>query len=313
LNKTVKIRCLLGFKNLGKAVQILFSIMALMKFLILEKPDKLMVWGKEYAVISSIFTKFIFSKTKIIGVNASSIDHHLDQKKIGAILKYFYKIFLKICPKWIAQSQGVRDQMIEGYGIQGVNVVTVYPAISKDFFDFDLDLVKKKKEIIFVGRFESYKNPLFMIQSVCELLKENPEYTLRLLGDGNMRSSMESIVHDYGFGDRVIFVGEVTDIKPYLAQSQCMVLTSDFEGFGMVLVESIALGVPVVSLDCPFGPREIIEDGVNGYLVQDKSQFKSYVQNALNQEWNSVTLRDSVAKFHPNSILKDYEDAINAL
>jgi glycosyltransferase involved in cell wall biosynthesis len=90
---------------------------------------------------------------------------------------------------------------------------------------------------------------------------------LNILGDGDLRQSLEQLTQDLGIADRVTFLGFQRDPFSYMRRADIFVLSSRWEGFGNVLVEAMAMGAPVVSTDCPHGPAEIIKDDQTGLLV----------------------------------------------
>lgn len=90
---------------------------------------------------------------------------------------------------------------------------------------------------------------------------------LNILGDGELRESLQRLVSDLGLADRVTFLGFQRDPFSHMRAADIFVLSSRWEGFGNVLVEAMAMGTPVVSTDCPHGPAEIIADGKTGLLV----------------------------------------------
>lgn len=312
LNQDVSVRLLSPRPPKHKIIAILMSIFHLAMYLVKNKPHHVMIWGKEYAVIAALLKKTFFLKTKIMGVNANSITRHINQSRAPwrQIKTLAYTLFLKMCDQWIAQSEGVRGEMIADYSIPPHKVSVVYPAINTQFFKGATE--KKQNEILFIGRLEQQKNPLLMIALSAPFLKQNPDYTLRVLGDGPLLEKMRVATRQANIDNQVIFEGFVTDTKPFLAKAKALILTSDFEGFGMVLVESIAMGVPVVSLDCPFGPREIIKNDINGYLVQSQSDFASRLDQAtLQKEWDRNQMIESIQTFHPDLVLKNYYQTLS--
>lgn len=90
---------------------------------------------------------------------------------------------------------------------------------------------------------------------------------LHILGDGELRTSLQRLVAEFGLDDRVTFLGFQRDPFSHMRAADIFVLSSRWEGFGNVLVEAMAMGTPVVSTDCPHGPAEIITDGETGLLV----------------------------------------------
>ncbi|MCG8625489.1 MAG: glycosyltransferase [Proteobacteria bacterium] len=113
----------------------------------------------------------------------------------------------------------------------------------------------------------------------------NPAPSLVILGGSsrvaNQRPLLIRLAKALGIADRVHLMGAVTNPENYYAHAECFVLSSRHEGWGLVLVEAMTYGCPVVSFDCPVGPREIIKHGVNGLLVANgdvKSLTKAIAQ-----------------------------------
>lgn len=90
---------------------------------------------------------------------------------------------------------------------------------------------------------------------------------LVLLGDGPDRAALEQLATELGIRGTVHFLGYCANPFPYIRAAEALVLSSRYEGFGMVLGEAMALGTPVISTDCPTGPRDLLEDGDAGLLV----------------------------------------------
>lgn len=90
---------------------------------------------------------------------------------------------------------------------------------------------------------------------------------LVLIGEGRDRRELEQLAAELGIGPVVHFLGFCANPAPYIRQAELLVLSSRYEGFGMVLGEAMALGTPVLSADCPTGPRDLLEDGKAGLLV----------------------------------------------
>jgi glycosyltransferase involved in cell wall biosynthesis len=97
--------------------------------------------------------------------------------------------------------------------------------------------------------------------------REEPSWRLRIYGEGAQRAELEQLIAELGVGENVSLMGATTEIGEEMARGSVFALSSRFEGFGMVLVEAMSKGLPVVSFDCPRGPGEIVEDGVDGVLV----------------------------------------------
>lgn len=115
------------------------------------------------------------------------------------------------------------------------------------------------------GRLTKQKDYPTLFQAFLRL--SGTDLRLNILGDGDLRQSLEQLAQELGIADRVNFLGFQHDPFSHMRRADIFVLSSRWEGFGNVLVEAMAMGTPVVSTDCPHGPAEIIEDDKTGLLV----------------------------------------------
>ena len=112
-----------------------------------------------------------------------------------------------------------------------------------------------KGYIIHVGSFDSMKGHRDLLQAYAKTKHKLP---LVLVGKGRLEEEIKQLVIDLGINNNVKFLGFQTNPYPLIANAALLVLSSKFEGFGYVIVEAQALNVPVISTDCPFGPRELL-------------------------------------------------------
>jgi len=124
------------------------------------------------------------------------------------------------------------------------------------------------KRIVSIGRYDYDKGNDLLLQIWEKIEKQMPEWTLDIYGNGNREpyeSQMKQLCIDTS---RCHLHGPITDVLKEYNTSSIFVLPSRYEGFGLVLIEAMACGVPVVSFDCENGPRSIITDSVDGFLIQ---------------------------------------------
>lgn len=134
--------------------------------------------------------------------------------------------------------------------------------------------------------------------------------TLCILGEGQDRVELETQVSRLGLQGRVLLPGYASDPNPWYAHADLFVLSSDHEGFGNVIVEAFEHGVPVVSTDCPSGPREILQDGKHGTLVPvgDVDALARAMQGALQSTHDHAALQARARDFAVDKIADEYLD-----
>ncbi len=125
------------------------------------------------------------------------------------------------------------------------------------------------KSVIYVGRAEYEKAPDRLIEVWRLVAQRHPDWTLRMFCTGAMLDELKAKVQEYGIEQQVLFMPPTKDMEhEYMTSSLC-VLTSRYEGFPVVLQEAMGCGLPCISFNCPSGPRYIIKDGEDGYLVEN--------------------------------------------
>jgi len=129
---------------------------------------------------------------------------------------------------------------------------------------------------IAVGRLEYQKGFDTLIDVFKRVHEKHPKWEVQIYGDGNLRNELESQICKARMTGIVRLMGVATDMYAKYREASFLVMSSRFEGFGMVLVEAQSQGLPIVSFDCPNGPSDIIEDGVNGILVENQNNEGLY-------------------------------------
>ena len=125
------------------------------------------------------------------------------------------------------------------------------------------------KRVIAVGRYVYQKGFDLLLQAWAKIECKCPDWMLVVYGDGD-KTPYEQMMQNLGIdASRCLLNGPTTDIQREYVNSSLFVFTSRFEGFGMVLVEAMACGLPVVSFACPCGPKDIVRDGEDGFLVEN--------------------------------------------
>jgi N-acetylgalactosamine-N,N'-diacetylbacillosaminyl-diphospho-undecaprenol 4-alpha-N-acetylgalactosaminyltransferase len=126
-----------------------------------------------------------------------------------------------------------------------------------------------------VARLDPQKNHALLLRAFSKL--NDPTARLIILGKGPLAADLEKLAAELGISKQVNFEGFQKDINRYLKQADCFVFSSDYEGLGNVIIEALAAGLPVISTDCPFGPREILSpSSPTGMIMKEGIEFAEY-------------------------------------
>lgn len=190
-----------------------------------------------------------------------------------------------------------------------------------DFCRFTRGKISRQvnKRIIAVGRLADEKDYPSLLRVARIVFDRYPDWCLDILGEGDERPVIESLIKRYSLQDNVFLHGAQTNVQDWMAESSILVLTSKYEGFAMVLVEAMTCGLPVVSYACPVGPKDIISDGVDGFLVPpgDEEAFASRICELIEDEpmRNRMGLAaiKKAERFNPNTVITQWIDLFKQL
>ena len=179
-------------------------------------------------------------------------------------------------------------------------------------------LLKRKKQVLFVGRLVRQKQVPELIKIWSLIEKNHPQWELVIVGDGAERPLIEKKIEELHLR-QVKLIGKTTDVFLYYRESQILVLSSAFEGLPLVLIEGLFFDLPEVSFDCPCGPEEIIEDGKNGFIIKDFNKIRfaeklsELMGNDKMREEFSVYSKELSKKYLPENILPQWEKLFEAM
>ena len=140
--------------------------------------------------------------------------------------------------------------------------------------------------VMTAGRMEYVKNYSELLRIWSSIASDFPDWTLHIYGDGWMLDGLKQQAAELGIASQVTFEGAVSDMETAYASSSIYLMTSHFEGLPMVLLEAQSVGLPAVSYACSSGPRDIITDGEDGFLVPlyDEAIFAERLSTLMRDE-----------------------------
>jgi len=269
-----------------------------MKRYLKERHPELILSGLHHANLTALYANMLMlsgTKTRIIVSVHGTLSHDIgkSRKKLAKAIPLLVRIFYPKADKIICVSNGVAQELINKYHLPKSKIQVIYnPVVTEDMF-------KKAEEplshpwfqpeqppvILGVGRLTAAKDFETLIKAFA-LVRKKTEARLMILGEGSERAKLEQLVKQLGLQNDVCMPGFVDNPYKYMKHSSVFVLSSRWEGLPTVLIEAIALGLPVVSTDCPSGPAEILEGGKWGRLVpvRNHEALANAILEALNDE-----------------------------
>ncbi|MGW3626175.1 glycosyltransferase family 4 protein [Streptomyces sp. NPDC000880] len=173
--------------------------------------------------------------------------------------------------------------------------------------------------VVAAGRLATEKQYNVLIDAFAKVTAVRPDWVLRIYGGGDRRPGLRDQILKMGLYNKVHLMGPHSPIEPEWAKGAIAVSTSRHESFGMTLVEAMRCGLPVISTDCDYGPREIINNGVDGVLVPVgdvkatvDALLKLIDDEALRRRLGAAA-RESARRFDPSQIVKEYENLFEEL
>ncbi|MGB3947401.1 MAG: glycosyltransferase [Bacteroidia bacterium] len=268
------------------------------------------------AILSTITFKNI--KLYISVHNTTSVKQIKIQKKLSRFYDFLIRVLYPLSDKIIAVSNGIKEDLIAKYNIAADKILVIYNPIDVGYID------KLKNDnlpslfsdsiptIINIGSLTEQKGQQYLIGAL-KIVKQKINCRLVILGKGREQANLLSYAQKCAVEDSVIFSGFQANPYVFLNQADVFVLSSLWEGFGVVIVEAMACGVPVISTRCPSGPDEIITHEYDGLLVKvaDETAIAQAIESVLSNKQFAETLKKNAVKkveyFSAKEIMKEYE------
>ena len=205
--------------------------------------------------------------------------------------------------KIVVPSPSVQDAAIRWAGVTPAKLVIIPNAVRIQDFPSERRGGEGQR-VAFIGRLDPIKRIGDLVAAVSLL---NANFTLDIWGEGSRRGEIQSTINRLGLQDRAILHGAVAGSAQALEKADVLVLPSDAEGFGLVLIEAMAAGVPVIGTNVP-GIRDVIEDGISGLLVPARNPRA--LANAIVRVLSDAPLREKLIAGGRDRVRRLYDWAI---
>ena len=297
-----------------------YSALAMLRYVRKYRPPFLFVFGNEMAVILNKMRKLHLHKTSLIVRVLNNVNISLSKEdNVSPIVENYLKSAQKQLADMehvIGQCDAMKEQLLGKKLVKPEQISRIYNPVSRDLIRKTMAIktpyaerdAERIRDIYFIGRLDPQKNLPHLIEAYSLLNKRMPNTCLHLLGNGLLIESIKRMVEDKGLADSVLFDGICKTMENVYAKADMIVLSSEYEGMPNCLIEAIGCGIPIVSYDCPIGPREIVVDDVNGYLVEynDINQLAEKMEECLKRDWDEEQIRKTAEKFDVFYIAKEY-------
>lgn len=175
------------------------------------------------------------------------------------------------------------------------------------------------KKIISVGRLEEQKGYDLLIKAWAIVAKQHPDWRINVFGEGTLREKLNEEIRESLIFESFTLRHPSNEIVEEYISSSIFVLSSRFEGFGLVLIEAMACGLPVISFNCPDGPSDIISDGIDGFLVDNGNVIQLaekiclLIENESLRHTMGKNARENVKRYSAEIIMKKWIDLFESL
>lgn len=254
-------------------------------------------------------------KTKFVSCDHTNSIVDIDTK-FKKIQRY---VGAKFADKLITLTQEDRENYINRYGIPEEKNCYIYNWKEDPLSDLTYNIDSTK--IVTVGRFDYQKGYDYLVQVAKKVLKEKTDWTWEIYGSGNQDEvdKIKDLIIKNDLQDKLVIKGLEKNQDVIYGDKGIYVMTSRYEGLPLVLLEAQQYNLPIVSFGCPTGPGEIVEDGVNGYLVECYDTGKlsgkllELMEDEVLRQSFSEHAKDNMDKFDKDKILKQWIDLIEEM
>jgi glycosyltransferase involved in cell wall biosynthesis len=297
------------------------SVLPIARYLRRVRPDALLAQRVRVNVAALRARRLARTGTPIFATLNTSLSHQLASARPGKRRKQlaYLRRYYPRNDGLIAISQGVAEDAASLIGVprEAIRVIS-NPVVTGRIAELAQAPVAHRwlaeggsPVILGAGRLEPQKDFPTLIRAFAEARGARP-LRLVILGEGAQRASLLDLAAALGVAGDVDLPGFVDNPYAYMARAAVFVLSSAWEGFGNVLAEALAVGIPVVATDCPSGPSEILEGGRWGRLVRvgDAAGLARAVLETLADPLPAASLRESAQRFTVEASARGYLEAM---
>ena len=237
----------------------------------------------------------------------------LDGATLPRVWKWLRSLFYPKANFLVVQTRGIADFY---NSMVSENRIKIIPNPLNPDFEYSSQPLRRKI-VLNVGRLHNQKNQEMLIRAFSRA--DNSDWELHIYGEGTLRETLNTLINQLGVSHRVKLPGAYSPISDKYMESSIFAFTSRFEGFPNALMEAMYFGLACISTDCPTGPSELIQNGVNGFLIPVEGEDE--LTQRLTELMSDAELRkeigekahDSMGPYKSEQVLSQWENLVENL
>ena len=293
----------------------------LIRYIRKYRPVSILAAGEHACVVAAIARSLSFCRTRL----ALSLHNAIQPQRMSAnelkdrVNPALIRLFYPAADRIVTVSEELRGEALRIIGGNASKFVSIYnPLFSEELVRCAAASAnhpwlehKDAAVVVAAGRLTAQKGFDTLLRAFALVYKRLPAHLI-VLGEGPERSRLGALGRELGITDSIDFVGFVANPYAYMSRSNVLVMSSRWEGFGNVLVEGMASGTQVVSTDCPYGPREILDHGRYGALVpiDDPAAMADAIVDRIHNPLPASLLAERARDFSIERALNLYEEVL---
>lgn len=298
------------------------SLPKLVRYLRRSRPEALLVTLNHASLVALVAKRLAGVPVRVFVRGSNMLFLRPPKTLKGKVMPALVKRLFPWADGHISVSQGVADNLHSFTGISEDKIYTIYNPVVTDALHRKAAQTPEHPwfgddgppTLLAAGRLTRQKDYPTLLRALARLREQEgyKETRLVILGEGEGREGLETLIRDLGLENAVDLPGFVNNPFSYMSRADLFVLSSAWEGLPGVLIQAMACGCPVVSTDCPSGPREILEGGRYGPLVPvgDEERLAEAMRKTLEGPLDSGLLKERAAAFSPERVVPQYLEVL---
>jgi len=295
--------------NFARTSRAVFSII---KLVWARRPGIVLTTLGHLNLLLAAFIWLLPSKTAYVARESNIISMRNKDERYPKLFDFLFKTVYNRFTRVICQARIMQQDLVDNFGIKREKTVVINNPIDLSILPEPLFTFTphQKLKLVSVGQLRRQKGYPRLLTMLSKL--DIPfEYTI--IGGGALEGDLKALAAELSLSDKVIFMGTLSNPFTHVVDADCMLQGSYYEGFPNAVIEANACGVPVIAWRAPGGTEEILEDGVNGWIVNDETEFLKLLHEKACLRLDRKTIVERTrSRYNLPNIMRQYETELLA-